>query len=114
MELKYLEEKKAIIVKINEELDHHTCSRLRNEIDSEIDFRVPEKLIFDFENVSFMDSSGIGIVIGRYKNMKSIGGEAIIANTRPTVKRIFEMSGMNKIVSFYDKVEDAVKGGRLN
>lgn len=114
MELKYLKEKKTIIVKINEELDHHTCSKLRNEIDNEIEFRVPQKLIFDFGNVSFMDSSGIGIVIGRYKNMKSIGGEAIIANTRPTVKRIFEMSGMNKIVNFYDKVEDAVRGGRLN
>lgn len=114
MELEYLEEKKTIIVKINEELDHHTCSKIRTKIDNEIDFRLPQKLIFDFGNVSFMDSSGIGIVIGRYKNMKSIGGEAIITNTRPTVKRIFEMSGLNKIVSFYDKVEDAMKGGVLN
>lgn len=114
MELKYLEDKKAIIVKINEELDHHTCSKIRNKIDSEIDFRLPKKLIFDFGDVGFMDSSGIGIVMGRYKNMKSIGGEAIIANTRPTIKRIFEMSGLNKIVGFYDKVEDAMKGGVLN
>ena len=75
---------------------------------------MPRKLIFDFGNVSFMDSSGIGIVIGRYKNMKSIGGEAYITNTRPTVRRIFEMSGLNKIVDFYDKVEDAVRGGMLN
>ena len=114
MELNYLEERQTIIVKINEELDHHTCSNIRTKIDSEIAYRTPKKLIFDFGNVSFMDSSGIGIVIGRYKNMKSIGGEAIIANTRPTVKRIFEMSGLNKIVNFYDKVEDAMKGGVLN
>jgi len=114
MELKYFEDKKAIIVKINEELDHHTCTDIRKKIDSEISYRMPQKLIFDFGNVSFMDSSGIGIVIGRYKNMKDIGGEAIIANTRPTVKRIFEMSGLNKIVSFYDKIEDAMKGGVLN
>ena len=95
-------------------LDHHTCSKIRNKTDTEIEVRLPEKLIFDFGNVSFMDSSGIGIVIGRYKNMKSIGGKAIIANMRPTVRRIFELSGVNKIVDFYDKVEDAVKGGVLN
>lgn len=114
MELKYLDDKKAVIVKINEELDHHNCSEIRSKIDREIDFRLPKKLIFDFGDVSFMDSSGIGIVMGRYKTMKSIGGEASIVNTRPTVKRIFQMSGLEKIVSFYDKVEDAVKGGVLN
>ena len=114
MELKYYEDKDAIVVKITEELDHHSCSNIRNKIDREIDFRAPKKLIFDFGDVSFMDSSGIGIVIGRYKNMKNIGGEAIIANTRPTVKRIFEMSGMNKIVKFYDRVDEAMKGGMLN
>ena len=72
-------------------------------MDDEITRYMPRKTIFDFGRVSFMDSAGIGMIIGRYKMMKLIGGEMEIVNISPNVKRILEMSGISKIISMKEK-----------
>ncbi len=59
--------------------------------------------------MNFMDSSGIGAVIGRYKKMSLRGGKVCLTNVTPTVKRIFELSGMFKIISMYENVEEALR-----
>ena len=73
MNVKYNEKDKLLLLEITEEIDHHLVDILRRKIDNEITRYMPRKIIFDFSNVSFMDSAGIGMVIGRYKTMNMIG-----------------------------------------
>ena len=91
-------EDKQLVVEITEEIDHHVAEKIRRKVDNEITRYMPRKTIFDFSRVSFMDSAGIGMIIGRYKMMKLIGGSLEIINISQTVRRILEMSGVNKII----------------
>ena len=103
MKISYQKEDKQLLVEITEEIDHHVAEKLRRKVDDEITRYMPRKTIFDFSRVSFMDSAGIGMIIGRYKMMKLIGGEMEIVNISPNVKRILEMSGISKIISMKEK-----------
>jgi stage II sporulation protein AA (anti-sigma F factor antagonist) len=67
MQVEYNHKDKLLILKIEEEIDHHTSEKIRKRADYEIQVHIPKKLVFDFSNVTFMDSSGIGMLIGRYK-----------------------------------------------
>lgn len=67
MQINYYKEDKLLLIKITEEIDHHSSEKIRKRADYEIQIHIPKKVIFDFENVTFMDSSGIGMLIGRYK-----------------------------------------------
>ena len=107
-EFKFLNESKTLIVKINEEIDHHSCDLIKNKIDLTINFRNTQKLIFDFSGVNFMDSSGIGMVMGRYKSMNKNGGKTAVVGLKPTVRKIFNMSGLFKILEEYENVENAI------
>lgn len=110
MEIKYLKESKILVVKIDGEIDHHTCEDIRKKVDNEMQKYMPNGIIFDFSKVKFMDSSGIGVIIGRYKNMQRLNGKAAMVNVRPEVKRIFEISGLFKIIPLYDSLEQAISG----
>ena len=73
MEINYLIDDRVLILKIIEELDHHVVEKLRRKADYEIERYIPRKVIFDFNNVSFMDSAGIGLILGRYKKILMLG-----------------------------------------
>ena len=94
----FLEKDKTLLVEITEEIDHHSTEKLRRKIDDDITRYMPRKVVFDFNKVSFMDSAGIGMVIGRYKMANMLGGEVQMKNVVPSVKKIFEMSGVTKII----------------
>lgn len=98
MESKYLKEDKQLIIKMNEEIDEFEVQKIRRKLDNEIERYMPKEVIFDFSNVSFMDSAGIGLIIGRYKLTNMLGGEVRVANITAPVKKIFEMSGILKII----------------
>ena len=98
MKIKYQSEDKLLILKIDEEIDHHSAEKIRKRTDYEIQIHIPKKVIFDFSNVTFMDSSGIGMLIGRYKLVTMFGGKISIANVKPVVKKVLEMSGVLKII----------------
>lgn len=72
MNIKYYEEDKLLIIEITEEIDHHTTEKIRRKLDHEIERLLPKTTIFDFNQVSFMDSAGIGMLIGRYKTIKML------------------------------------------
>ena len=97
MNVNYEEKDKLLILEITEEIDHHTSEKIRRKEDYEITRYMPRKVIFDFSNVQFMDSAGIGMILGRYKMMKMIGGSVEMKNVSPMLKKIFEMSGLTKI-----------------
>lgn len=105
MNIRFIKQDKQLIVEITEEIDHHVADKIRRKVDDEITRYMPRKTIFDFSRVSFMDSAGIGMIIGRYKMMKLIGGSLEIVNVSKTVRRILEMSGINRIIPMEDKLE---------
>ena len=99
MEIEYLNRDKSLLLKITEEIDHHAVEKLRRKADLEIEKHIPRKVIFDFTNVTFMDSAGIGLLLGRYKNITSLGGSLEVINASETVNKILIMSGVNKIIN---------------
>lgn len=73
---------KLLTFKITEEIDHHSSEKIRKRADYEIQIHIPKKVIFDFENVNFMDSSGIGMIIGRYKLVSMFGRELKVSKRK--------------------------------
>ena len=80
------------------ELDHHQASQLRMEADLLIEAYHVKELVFDFAETEFMDSSGIGVIIGRCKNMHYFGGEVVEKNLNDRLQKIFIVSGLHKIM----------------
>ena len=99
LDVKYLKEDKLLLLKITEELDHHTAEKIRRKADYEIERYIPRKVVLDFNQVSFMDSAGIGLILGRYKNVSILGGTLELINVTETVKKILNMSGVNKLIN---------------
>ncbi|MCI8617028.1 MAG: anti-sigma factor antagonist [Clostridia bacterium] len=98
MESKFYEEDKLLVFKIIDEIDDCNVQKIRRKADYEIERYMPKKVIFDFDSVTFMDSSGIGLIIGRYKFTNMLGGKLEVANLTQNVKKIFEMSGILKLI----------------
>jgi len=111
MQVKYIKEDKQLIIKIDEEIDHHSSEKIRKRADYEIQVHIPKKLIFDFKNVTFMDSSGIGMLIGRYKLVSMFGGKTSIVNVNAPIKKVLEMSGVLKLISI-EEIEN-IGGNKL-
>ena len=79
------------------ELDNHTASRIREEIDNFINLTTNQDIVYDFENLSFMDSTGIGLLLGRYKKYQN-NKKFYIKNVNSTIDRILTMSGVYKVI----------------
>ena len=98
MESKFYKEDKLLVFKITEDIDDHSVQKIRRRADYEIERYMPRKVVFDFDSVTFMDSAGIGLLIGRYKFTNLLGGRLEIANLTQSVQKIFEMSGILKLI----------------
>ena len=98
MESKFYEEDKLLIFKITDEIDDCSVQKIRRKADYEMERYMPKRVVFDFDCVTFMDSAGIGMVIGRYKFANMIGAKLEVSNLTQSVKRIFEMSGILKLI----------------
>ena len=98
MESKFYDKDKLLVFKIKEEIDDCSVQKIRRRADYEIERYMPRKVIFDFDSVTFMDSAGIGLIIGRYKFTNMLGGKLEVANLTQSVKKIFEMSGILKLI----------------
>lgn len=85
------------------EIDHHSSQQLRESIDAEILSRTPRRLILDFGGVTFMDSSGVGLILGRNTMMKVLGGQLSILNPPAQVARILKLAQIS-----VSKTEDEV------
>ncbi|GMQ59122.1 anti-sigma F factor antagonist [Vallitalea sediminicola] len=101
--------KRNLIVNVSEELDHHNAEIIRDKIDKLIIKHNIKCVIFNFSNTKFMDSSGIGVIMGRYKNIKNMGGNVVVTNVNPRMDRIFKISGLYRIIDSYDSVDKALK-----
>ena len=88
----------TLVVKLSGEIDQSCAEEIRSDIDREITLRHAQNLILDFAAVDFMDSSGLGMIIGRYKQMKARGGKTMIIRAKPQVDKILSLSGLKKII----------------
>lgn len=88
----------TLVVKLTGEIDQSCAGAIREDIDRELKQVSIRNLILDFAEVSFMDSSGIGMILGRYKEIKMRGGKTMIIRTNPQVDRVLELSGLKKII----------------
>ncbi len=98
MESKFYEKDRLLIFKVTSEIDDHSVQEIRRKADYEMERYMPRKVVFDFDGVTFMDSAGIGLVIGRYKFANMIGAKLGVSNLTASVKRIFDMSGILKLI----------------
>lgn len=122
MDIKFSRSENILIVKIFGEIDHHGADAARRCIDREIMKIQTKHVVFDFSELSFMDSSGIGMVMGRYREVKLLGGEVGLVLKKSenkdrygmavlsSVERIFEMSGILTCMKRYDDVNSALIG----
>lgn len=114
MELLLLGKYRILVVRIFGELDHHVAGGVRESVDRELARTGAINAAFDFENVTFMDSSGIGVIMGRYKVTRALGGNVIIYGASDSVKRIIAMSGIDSLVTVSDTLENGIKEAALN
>lgn len=99
MEYKFEMGQGKLRVVVPKELDHHLATQLKEEADLLIETYHVKTLIFDFTNTEFMDSSGIGVLIGRSRNLCFSGGQVVATNLSPRVEQIFRISGLQRLIT---------------
>ena len=97
MEVNYKKENKELEFILTEDVDQHTVEKMR-KMDNEIKRYIPREVVLDFSSISFMDSAGIGMVLGRYKLAKMLDGNLRLINVNKYMKKIFDMSGVSRII----------------
>ncbi len=108
MESKFYEEDKLLVFKITDEIDDCSVQKIRRRADYEMERHMPKRVVFDFDRVTFMDSAGIGMIIGRYKFANIIGAKLEVSNLTQSVKRIFEMSGILKLIPVAEDLQGTI------
>lgn len=98
----------CLIIRFEDELDHHLTEQIRDTIDSIIDRKRIRNIIMDFENQGFMDSSGIGFIMGRYKRIAPYRGRIYVTNLGRGLERIFKIAGLYTITVPKESVESAL------
>ena len=104
--MKYQIEENCLTIFLPKELDHHQTEEIRREADRQIERNHVKYVIFDFGETSFMDSSGIGLIMGRYKLMQTWGGSVTIANLPPKLEKIVSLSGLRDLCSVVKEVKE--------
>ena len=86
-------------IKLRGEIDHHSAAAVRTSLDEMIRTRKPQTLVIDMSAVDFMDSSGLGLIMGRYTAMQSIGGELCVLDPSPATEKIMSLAGLERIIT---------------
>lgn len=99
MSVEIISKGEVLTALLSGEIDHHTAAKTRQEIDTATALNMPSLLVLDFSAVSFMDSSGIGLVLGRYAKLRETGGKLHLANLPPNIYRLMKLGGMDRIAT---------------
>ena len=109
MEIIYEISGNVLVAELFGEMDHHGAEKVRRDIDEMMAEYEARHLIFDFSRVTFMDSAGIGIVLGRYKRLKAAGGTVVITQCSPRIQTILNMAGVFSIMKYTDTKKEALE-----
>ena len=102
MSMEYQVQENCLTIFLPKEVDHHNAEEVKKSADAIIEKEHIKYVIFDFEQTDFMDSSGIGIIMGRYKTVSLIGGEVWAVHTNERIRKILTFSGAAKIMQIYE------------
>lgn len=108
MEVTYIPKHRLILVRVTGEIDHHSAESIRRVTEKEIRRTSAINIAFDFGSVTFMDSSGIGMIIGRYKTASSLGGSVIVFDANEQVMRLMDMSGLSRLVIISETMQKGI------
>lgn len=100
----------VLVIHLPKELDHHNCRNLKYETDLLLSENYINKVVFDFSKTEFMDSSGIGILLNRYKQMARSGGSVALCGVSAQVGRVLSIGGIGKLMELFDSKEAAIAG----
>ena len=95
---KYEIEEDTLKITLSGEIDHHTAKAIRREIDDRIYLMRAKTVLIDLKNVGFMDSSGLGLILGRYTHVKEAGGALKVLNPNKNAERVLRLAGAEKII----------------
>ena len=101
--MKYQVQENCLTIFLPEDVDHHNAEEIKREADRLIEREHIRYIIFDFADTGFMDSSGIGVIMGRYKKVYMMGGEVWAVHTSERMRKILTMSGVMKIMQIYEE-----------
>ena len=87
-----------LVVHLPEEVDHHSTEDIRRSVDELVERQPVEEVEFDFSRTAFMDSAGIGMLLGRYKVMRALNGRIMVSHIDRQIRRILSMSGIQKFI----------------
>ena len=96
-------ENEVLRAAIGGEIDHHTARNIRAQIDAAIGQYEPKRLVLDMGGVTFMDSSGVGLIMGRYRMMQSCGGAVAVENVSPRIEKMLRLSGIGQLARISGK-----------
>lgn len=102
-------QKETLIISLPEELDHHVAGLIREQTDDYFRCRRIRYVIFDYQNTNFMDSSGIGLVMGRYREVRYLNGNIYIVGVNDKIARILDISGLYRVAKKSENVIDALQ-----
>ena len=100
--MKYQVQENSLTMFLPREVDHHAAEELKREVDEMIERNHIKIVIFDFQETDFMDSSGIGMIMGRYKNIRFAGGTVLAVRVNERIRRILTLSGVYKYIDIYE------------
>ncbi|MFK2824268.1 anti-sigma F factor antagonist [Bacillus sp. B190/17] len=99
----------VLCMRLAGELDHHTAESLRNQASEAIEKENVRHIVLNLGDLTFMDSSGLGVILGRYKHIKQKDGEMVVCSISPAVRRLFDMSGLFKIIRMEASEQEALE-----
>lgn len=108
MDVEYKTVRNILVVRVKGELDMLIADKMRQEIDRRLEDNNIKNLIFNLEKVTFIDSSGLGVIIGRYKKVSAAGGRMFIVGAKNPVEKILHFSGINRLVPMYSNEQDII------
>ncbi|MFB5191197.1 anti-sigma F factor antagonist [Alicyclobacillus fastidiosus] len=99
----------VLVISLQGELDHHAVEKMRDDIEEQLAQSDYQGLVMSFRNIDFMDSSGLGLILGRFRSVSQHGGHMALCEVGPSLKKLFEMSGLLKVLPLYEAEEVAVQ-----
>ena len=108
MDLKFKRKNKTLIILVAGEIDHHSSKELRSKTESALEQMGGRNIIFGFQEVTFMDSAGIGVMIGRYKQVQSLGGRIAIACPNEKIEEMIQLSGLSRLLPTFVSLDAAI------
>lgn len=99
----------VLVIRLQGELDHHAVEHIREEIEAGLRSVEYGGLVLSFRGIDFMDSSGLGLILGRYRSVTQHHGHMALSEVNPTLGKLFELSGILKILPVFDTEQAAIR-----